>query len=62
MQTAYIQYIAVAPRKRCVSRNANNGKTIDVFDDYEIGMVFVKSQVNLENIFEREQQYERRNK
>lgn len=28
-----------------------NGKDIDVFDDYEVGAVFVQSQINLEHIF-----------
>ena len=28
-----------------------DGKDIDVFDDYDIGAVFVKSEVNLDKIF-----------
>lgn len=28
-----------------------NGKDIDVYDDYDVGAVFVKSEVNLNSIF-----------
>lgn len=28
-----------------------NGKNIDVYDDYDIGAVFVKSEINLNSIF-----------
>ena len=28
-----------------------NGKDIDVYDDYDIGAVFVKSEINLNTIF-----------
>lgn len=29
----------------------HKGKDIDVFDDYEVGAVFVKSEIKLDNIF-----------
>ena len=28
-----------------------NGKDIDVYDDYDIGAVFVKSEINLDELF-----------
>lgn len=28
-----------------------NGKDIDVYDDYDIGAVFVKSEINLDKLF-----------
>lgn len=28
-----------------------DGKDIDVYDDYDVGAVFVKSEINLDNIF-----------
>jgi len=28
-----------------------NGKDIDIYDDYDIGAVYVKSEINLDNLF-----------
>lgn len=28
-----------------------NGKDIDIYDDYDVGAVFVKSEINLDRIF-----------
>lgn len=48
---AYKRKLLVDVDGSTIQTFSENGKDIDIYDDYDIGAVFVKSEINLHSIF-----------